>query len=151
MSLSDGTRVGNYQILSLIGKGGMGEVYRALDPRLDREVAIKILSAEFAGDPQALARFEREAKVLAALSHPHILTIYDVVSETGKLCVVMELLEGETLRARISHGAFDWKEAVKIGITIADGLAAAHEKGIIHRDLKPENVFLTRSGLIKIL
>lgn len=151
MSLPEGTRVGAYEIKSLIGKGGMGEVYRAMDPRLDREVAIKVLFEHLLREGDALLRFEREAKVLAALSHPHILTVHDVVSEHGSLFVVMELLEGETLRERISRSAVPWKEAAEIGIAIAEGLAAAHSRGIIHRDLKPENVFLTRNSLIKIL
>jgi serine/threonine-protein kinase len=129
----------------------MGEVYRAKDTRLDREVAVKVLPEQFAKDPDRLARFEREAKVVAALSHPNILAIHDY--GTGQDCsfAVMELLEGETLRERLAQATLPWRKAVEIGIAIADGLAAAHAKGIIHRDLKPENLFLTSDGRVKIL
>jgi serine/threonine protein kinase/tetratricopeptide (TPR) repeat protein len=151
MALPAGTRLGAYEITGVLGAGGMGEVYRARDPRLDRDVAIKVLPAHLTGDPAALARFEREAKVLAALSHPNILTIFDVGSGNGISFVVMELLPGETLFSRIAQRRPDWPEAVRMGIEIADGLSAAHARGIIHRDLKPENIFLTRDGHIKIL
>ncbi len=140
-----------YKILAPLGKGGMGEVYRAKDTRLGREVAIKVLPDHLSGDASALARFEREAKVLAALSHPNILTIFDVGSENGVSFVVMELLPGETLRSRIAQRRPDWPHAVQMGIEIADGLCAAHSKGIVHRDLKPENIFLTRDEHVKIL
>ena len=129
----------------------MGEVYRAKDTRLGREVAIKVLPEHLSGDASALARFEREAKVLAALSHPNILAIFDVGSENGVSFVVMELLPGETLRSRIAQRRPRWVEAVQIGIGIAEGLSAAHSKGIIHRDLKPGNIFLTRDQHVKIL
>jgi len=151
MSLSEGARVGVYEILALIGKGGMGEVYRARDPRLDREVAIKALSDSLLQEEPALLRFEQEAKVLASLSHPNILTVHDIVIEGKSFFVVMELLKGETLRDRLKREAIFWKEALPIGIAIAEGLAAAHSSGIIHRDLKPENVFLTQDSQIKIL
>jgi len=146
-----GTQLGPYKILSPLGKGGMGEVYRAKDTRLGREVAIKVLPESLSGDASALARFEREAKVLAALSHPNILTIFDVGLKNGASFVVMELLPGETLRSRIVERRPHWLHAVQMGIEIADGLSAAHSRGIIHRDLKPENIFLTRDEHIKIL
>src|SRR5713101_9658772 len=129
----------------------MGEVYRARDPRLGGDVAIKVLPSHLSGDASALARFEREAKVLAALSHPNILTIFDVGSENGVSFVVMELLPGETLRSRIVQRRPHWPHAVQMGIEIAEGLSAAHCRGIVHRDLKPENIFLTRDEHIKIL
>jgi serine/threonine protein kinase/tetratricopeptide (TPR) repeat protein len=151
MVLVAGTRLGVYEVSAALGAGGMGEVYRARDPRLGRDVAIKILPDHLTGDPSALARFEREAKVLASLSHPNILTIFDVGSEAGISFVVMELLPGETLSSRIAQRRRDWPEAVRIGIEVAEGLSAAHARGIIHRDLKPENIFLTRDGHIKIL
>ena len=151
MSLSAGTRLGPYEILSPLGAGGMGEVYRARDGRLDREVAVKVLPERLSQDPQALARFEREGKVVAALSHPNILAIYDVGSAQGLAYVVTELLEGETLRGQVGRSAVPWRKAVEIAVAIADGLAAAHSKGIVHRDVKPENIFLTSDGRVKIL
>jgi TolB-like protein len=151
MPLARSTRLGPYAILSALGSGGMGEVYRARDSRLDRDVAIKILPEPLAHDPQALARFEREAKAVAALSHPNILAIHDFGSDAGITYAVTELLEGETLRGRLSRGALGWRKAVETGIAIADGLSAAHVKGITHRDLKPENIFLTEDGQVKIL
>jgi len=151
MALSAGTQLGPYEILAPLGAGGMGEVYRARDTRLDREVAIKVLPERLANDADALARFEREAKAVAALSHPNILAIHDVGHEHGISFVVTELLEGETLRERLHRSAIPWRKAVEQGIAVADGLAAAHAKGIIHRDLKPENIFLTKDGVVKIL
>src|SRR5689334_4712248 len=129
----------------------MGEVYRAKDTKLNREVAIKVLPESLAGDSDALARFEREAHAVAALNHPNILSIHDFGNEAGVVFAVTELLEGETLRARIETGALPQRRAVEVAIQIARGLAAAHEKGIVHRDLKPENVFLTSDGRVKIL
>ncbi len=143
--------LGHYQLQSLIGAGGMGEVYRARDLRLDRDVAVKILPEHLADNPEALRRFEREAKAVAALSHPNILSIFDFGTEQSVNYAVMELLEGETLRARLTRAALGWREAVEVGIPIAEGLAAAHAKGIIHRDVKPENIFLTSDGQVKIL
>ena len=140
MSVSAGTRLGPYEILAPLGAGGMGEVYHARDPRLNREVAIKVLPERLAGDPQALARFEREAKAVAALSHPNILAIFDVGADQGVTYAVTELLEGETLRRSLSRAALAWRKAVETGSAIADGLSAAHSKGIVHRDLKPENI-----------
>jgi serine/threonine protein kinase/Tfp pilus assembly protein PilF len=141
---------GRYQILSSLGAGGMGEVYRAKDLRLDRDVAIKVLPEHLAGNPNALLRFEREAKAVAALSHPNILAIYDFESDHGVSFAVMELLEGETLRQRMKE-RLDCDRAIEIAMFIAEGLSAAHSKGVIHRDLKPENIFITSDGQVKIL
>ena len=146
-----GQQIGHYQILAPLGAGGMGEVFRAKDSRLDREVAVKVLPSQFASDPDRKARFEREAKAVAALSHPNILSIHDYGIEQGISFAVTELLEGETLRSRIAAGPQPWRRAVEIGIALSEGLAAAHAKGIVHRDLKPENIFLTVDGRIKIL
>ena len=151
MTLPRGARLGPYEIGAMIGRGGMGEVYRATDTRLGREVAIKVLSSHLADDPQSLARFRREAQAVAALSHPNIMAVFDVGSEAGTQFVVTELLEGETLRNRLAASPLPVDEALRIATAIADGLAAAHVKGIIHRDLKPENVFLTTNGGVKIL
>jgi serine/threonine-protein kinase len=146
-----GRTLGHYRMLSLLGAGGMGEVYRARDLRLDRDVAVKILPEHLAGNPEALRRFEREAKAVAALSHPNILAIHDFGAEQGVSYAVTELPEGATLRERLRPAALDWREAARIGAAMAEGLAAAHAKGIIHRDLKPENIFLTSDGQVKIL
>jgi Tol biopolymer transport system component len=151
MTLSAGTRLGAYEILSPIGAGGMGEVYRAHDAKLDRDVAIKVLPASVAADPEALARFEREAKAVAALSHPNILSIFDFGAVDGTAFAAMELLEGETLRAKLAGGPIPQRKAVEYAQQIAQGLAAAHDRGIVHRDLKPENVFICRDGRLKIL
>ena len=151
MILAAGNRLGPYEVLTPLGAGGMGEVYKARDSRLDREVAIKVLPEHLADDPAALSRFEREAKAIAAISHPNILAIHDFGREGGVTFAVMELLEGETLRSRLSGSELPWREAVEIGAAVADGLAAAHSRGIVHRDLKPENVFLTSDGRVKIL
>ena len=149
--MQSGTRLGPYEIVAAIGAGGMGEVYRARDARLGRDVAIKVLPAEFAEDAERLRRFEREAKATAALSHPNILDVHDVGTFEGMPYLVEELLEGESLKERIECGALAAPEALPIAVQIARGLAAAHEKGIVHRDLKPANVFLTRHGAVKIL
>ena len=146
-----GRTLGHYEVVALIGSGGMGEVYKARDPRLDRFVAIKVLPQHLSSHPEALTRFEREAKAVAALSHPNILAIHDFGHEGGLAYAVMELLEGESLRQRMTHSVLSWRETVKISASISEGLAAAHSKGIIHRDIKPENVFLTTDGLVKIL
>src|SRR5262245_37016190 len=151
MSLAVGSQLGPYEVLAPLGAGGMGVVYRARDRRLDRDVAVKVLPRHLSEDPGALARFELEAKLLAALSHTHIVTIFDVGSDQGNSFVVMELLEGETLRARIARAPLPWAEAVEIAIAVAEGLAAAHSKNVIHGDVKPENVFVTRAGGTKIL
>src|ERR1700681_2345006 len=126
MPLAAGTRLGPYEVLAPLGAGGMGEVYRARDPRLNRDVAIKVLPERLANDPQALARFESEAKAVAALSHPNILAIFDVGADQGVTYAVTELLQGETLRSQLGRVAVPWRKAVEIGIAIADGLAAAH-------------------------
>src|SRR6202162_6165440 len=151
MTLSAGTRLGPYQILAPLGAGGMGEVYRARDSKLRREVAIKVLPEALAQEPEALARFEREALAVAALSHPNILAIHDFGTHEGTAYAVMELLEGETLSGRLDSGAITQKQAVDYALQTAKGLSAAHEKGIVHRDLKPENLFVTRDGHLKIL
>jgi eukaryotic-like serine/threonine-protein kinase len=151
MPLSAGTRLGPYQVLAPIGAGGMGEVYRARDSRLGREVALKILPAAFASDPDRVRRFEQEGRAAAALNHPNIVVIYDAGSEGDVFYVATELLEGETLRERLATHALPVRKAIDYAIQVARGLAAAHAKGITHRDLKPENLFLTKDGLVKIL
>lgn len=151
MRLQSGTRVGPYEILSAIGSGGMGEVYRARDLRLERDVAVKVLAGRLERDAGALDRFEREAKAVASLSHPNVLAIHDFAIENGLPYTVTELLDGCSLRERLQEGVIAWREAADYGVGMAEGLAAAHAKGIVHRDLKPENVFLTREGRIKIL
>ncbi len=151
VTLAAGTRLGSYEVLAPLGAGGMGEVYRARDSKLDREVAIKVLPERVASDPETLARFEREAKAVAALSHPNILSIFDFGTQDGTTYAVTELLEGETLRVRLGSGALALRRALEFAQQVALGLAAAHEKGIVHRDLKPDNVFLTRDGRVKIL
>src|SRR6516165_2046778 len=145
--LRAGTKLGPYDILSPLGAGGFGEVYKARDTRLDRTVAIKILPS---ADPELKARFEREAKAIAALTHPHICTLYDVGHQDGTDYLVMEYLEGETLDKKIARGPIKIDEALKIAIEIADALDKAHRGGIVHRDLKPANVMLTKSG-VKLL
>ena len=151
MALTPGFRLGPYEVLSPLGAGGMGEVYRARDARLDRDVAIKVLPESVAGDEHALARFEREAKAVAALSHPNILALHDVGNDRGIAYAVMELLDGQTLRERLESGAIPRAQAVDYGLQIARGLTAAHERGVVHRDLKPENLFVSKDGHVKIL
>jgi eukaryotic-like serine/threonine-protein kinase len=151
MSLPSGTKLGPYEIKAPLGAGGMGEVYRAHDARLDRDVAIKILPTECSADPERVHRFEQEARATATLSHPNIVVVYDVGTRADGLYVVTELLEGETLRHRFGGGAITTRKVIEYASQIASGLAAAHEKGIIHRDLKPDNIFLTRDGRVKIL
>ncbi len=146
MTLSPGTRLGPYEIQSAIGAGGMGEVYKARDTRLDRSVAIKVLPPEFSADPDRRARFEREAKTIAGLNHPHICTLHDVGDHDGAMFLVMEHLVGETLAQRLEKGALPLAQALAVATEIADALAAAHRQGVIHRDLKPGNVMLTKSG-----
>jgi Tol biopolymer transport system component/predicted Ser/Thr protein kinase len=151
MSVSTGARLGPYEILGPLGAGGMGEVYRAQDARVDRTVALKVLPEEFFEDPERRGRFEREAKLLASLNHPGIATLHSFEEVSGRHILVMELLEGETLRAALAGAKVSTKKALEWARQIARGLAAAHEKGIVHRDLKPENVFVTRDGRLKIL
>src|ERR1700728_4001387 len=149
MALTPGTKLGPYEIVVPVGAGGMGEVYRARDARLNRDVAIKVLPAAFARDPERLRRFQQEAQAIAALNHPNILAIHDFGEHEGSPYLVTEFLEGETLRERL--GAMPLRKAIESAEQIARGLAAAHDKGIVHRDLKPENIFMTKDGRIKIL
>ena len=151
MSLTPGDRLGAYEILSLLGAGGMGEVYRARDPRLGRDVAIKVLPASVSEDADRLRRFEQEARAASALNHPNILAVYDIGAQNGTPYVVSELLEGQTLGAKIGGRALPLRKALDYALQLAKGLAAAHAKGIVHRDLKPENVFVTNDGHVKIL
>jgi eukaryotic-like serine/threonine-protein kinase len=151
MTLAAGTKLGPYEIQSAIGAGGMGEVYRARDTRLGREVAIKVLPEALAKDADRLRRFEQEARTIAALNHPNILGIHDIGTHDGAPFLVSELLEGQTLREKLESGPLPVRRAIEYALGIATGLAAAHEKGIVHRDLKPENVFITRDGRVKVL
>src|SRR5438876_3562396 len=155
MAIKPGTRVGRYEIRSKLGEGGMGEVYRARDEKLNRDVAVKVLPAALSENSDRLRRFEQEAQAAGALNHPNILSVYDVDTHDGSPYVVSELLEGETLRERlgpdVSSVPLPQRKAVDYAMQIAHGLAAAHEKGIVHRDLKPENLFVTRDGRLKIL
>jgi serine/threonine protein kinase len=146
MLLTVGTRLGPYEILGLIGAGGMGEVYKARDTRLDRTVAIKVLPTEISADLDRGARFEREAKTIAGPSHPHICSLYDVGEHDGLMFLVMEHLDGETLAQRLQKGALPIEQALTVGTEIAEALATAHRQGVIHRDLKPANVMLTKTG-----
>src|SRR5712692_3431156 len=161
MSLTSGTKLGPYEIIAPLGAGGMGEVYRARDTRLGRDVALKILPDSFALDTDRLRRFEQEARAVAALNHPNILAVFDIGAHNqsqlnegqhnGSPFLVSELLEGESLRAVLDRGALPQRKTIEYGVQIAQGLAAAHDKGIVHRDLKPENVFVSKDGRIKIL
>ncbi len=151
MTLAIGIWLGGYEILSPLGSGGMGEVYRARDPRLNREVAVKVLPLSFASDPERLARFSREAQVLASLNDPHIAGIYGLDEAGGQQFLVLEFVDGESLDKRIARGPMPIDEALTIASQIAEALEAAHEKGIIHRDLKPANIVLTRDGQVKVL
>jgi eukaryotic-like serine/threonine-protein kinase len=151
MSLAAGARLGPYEVLSLLGAGGMGEVYRARDPRLGRDVAVKVLPSHLSTDPDSLSRFEREARAVAALSHPNILSIFDFGREGEVTYSVTELLEGETLRGALIPGPLPRRRAIEVATALADALSAAHARGLVHRDLKPENVFITSDGVVKIL
>ena len=151
MALGPGARLGPYEIQSLLGAGGMGEVYRARDPRLGRDVAVKVLPADLSLDPNRLHRFEQEARAAAALNHPNIVAVHDIGTHDGSPYIVAELLDGETLRMRLETGALFVRKAIDYGVQIARGLGAAHDRGIVHRDLKPENVFVTADGRVKIL
>src|SRR2546427_5501186 len=151
MALTSGTKLGPYEIVAPLGAGGMGEVYRARDTRLERTVAIKILPAAFSSDADRLQRFEHEARVLSSLNHPNLLAIHDVGAQDGVHYLVSEFLEGQTLREKMGAGLLPQRKVTEYALEIAKGLAAAHEKGIVHRDLKPENVFVTRDGRLKIL
>jgi len=151
MTLAAGSKLGPYEIVGQIGAGGMGEVYRAKDPRLGRDVAIKVLPASFSQDADRLRRFEQEAKAAGVLNHPNITAVYDIGSHDEAPYVVQELLEGETLRSILAGGKLSPRKSIDYALQIAHGLAAAHEKGIVHRDLKPENLFVTKDGRVKIL
>src|SRR5262245_57192827 len=151
MPLDSGAKLGPYEILGPLGAGGMGEVYRARDQRLARDVAVKVLPRSFAGDPERLMRFEQEARATGQLNHPNILAVYDIGTHDGTPYVVEELLEGETLRDKLSGSALPTRKAIDYASQITQGLAAAHQKGIVHRDLKPENLFVTGDGRVKIL
>src|ERR1700751_6172543 len=150
MALASGTKLGPYEIVSPLGAGGMGEVYRARDSALGRDVAIKVLPSAFSADADRLRRFKQEAQAAAALPHPNILTIYHVGEHEGAPYIVFELLEGESLRQRLQCRALPVRKAVEYAVQVARGLANAHDKGIVHRDLKPENIFLSRHGNAKI-
>src|ERR1700688_4292274 len=151
MMLAAGTKLGSYEVVAQIGAGGMGEVYRAHDTKLARDVAIKVLPANFVNDPERLSRFQREARMLAALNHTNIATIYGLEQSGGVTCLVMELIPGETLAERVKAGPIPIEEALKIAVQIAQALESAHEKGIIHRDLKPANVKVTPEDKVKVL
>ena len=151
MTLTPGTRLGAYEILSVLGAGGMGEVYRARDTALGRVVALKILRCDGAQDADRLRRFRQEAQAAAALNHPNIMAIHFVGEQNGAPYIVSELLEGESLRECVRAGALPLRKCMDYALQIAEGLAAAHEKGVIHRDLKPENIFITKDGRVKIL
>ncbi|HKA37028.1 MAG TPA: serine/threonine-protein kinase, partial [Thermoanaerobaculia bacterium] len=150
MALAAGSKLGPYEVLSAIGAGGMGEVYKARDPRLERNVAVKVLPSHLSASPEVRQRFEREAKTISQLSHPHICALYDVGNQDGVEYLVMEYLEGETLAQRLLNGSIPAEQTLKYGMEIADALDKAHRQGIVHRDLKPGNVMLTKSG-VKLL
>ncbi|HEX9149436.1 MAG TPA: serine/threonine-protein kinase, partial [Thermoanaerobaculia bacterium] len=150
MSLSRGSRLGPYEIEAAVGAGGMGEVYRAKDTRLDRTVAVKVLPSHLAASAEVRQRFEREAKTISQLSHPHICALYDVGNQDGVEFLVMEYLEGQTLSERLVKGPLAFEQVLRSGLEIADALDKAHRQGIVHRDLKPGNVMITKSG-VKLL
>src|SRR5712692_4487089 len=151
MTLASGTKLGPYEIQSPLGAGGMGEVYRAMDTRLDRTVAIKVLASHLSSSPELKQRMEREARAISSLNHPHICHLYDIGSQDGTDYLVMEFLEGETLAERLRKGAMPLNEILRIGIAVADALAVAHRQGIVHRDLKPGNIFAVIRQTMKAL
>ena len=151
MSLAPGSRLGSYEVLSLIGRGGMGEVHRARHVKLGRDVAIKVLPSELSSDRERLRRFEREARAASSLNHPNIVTIHDIDEHDGITYIAMELVEGQTFRQLLRDGPLPVNQALAFSTQIADGLAAAHAAGIVHRDLKPDNMMVTSEGLVKIL
>ena len=151
MTIAPGAKLGRYEVRSQIGAGGMGEVYLARDPKINREVAIKVLPPAYSSDAERLRRFEQEVQATGKLNHPNILAVYDVDTHDGAPYVVYELLEGETLRDRLRGGPLNSRRAVDFAVQIANGLAAAHAKLIVHRDLKPDNIFITNDGHVKIL
>ena len=151
MTLAAGTKLGPYEILAPLGAGGMGEVYRARDERLRREVALKVLPGSFAQDADRLRRFESEAHAASALNHPNIVTVHDIGKSDGTTYMAMELVEGSSLRQLLATGALPEKKMLEVAVQIADGIAKAHSAGIVHRDLKPENVMVSRDGFVKLL
>src|SRR5262245_53326639 len=151
LGLTPGTRFGSYEVAAALGEGGMGAVYRARDTKLNRDVALKVLLPDVANDPERLARFRREAQVLASLNHPHIAAIHGLEESDGTIALVLELVEGPTLADRIARGAIPLKEALELAKQIAEALEAAHEHGIIHRDLKPANIKVRADGTVKVL
>src|SRR6185369_9880306 len=151
MSLAPGTRLGPYQIVSPLGAGGMGEVYRANDPRLRRDVAIKVLPADLSSDPDRLSRFEKEARAASSLNHPNIVTIHEIAEAGSIRFLVMEFVSGSTLRQLLAAGPMPLRKLLALAAQVADGLARAHAAGIVHRDLKPENIMVTAEGIAKIL
>src|SRR5437588_5487151 len=146
MAIASGTKIGPYEVLAPLGAGGMGEVYRAKDTRLGRDVAIKILPKDMSADPERKQRFEREAKTISSLNHPNICTLHDIGSQNSMDYLVMECVEGETLAKRLEKGALPVEQVLKYGMQIADALDKAHRSGVVHRDLKPGNIMLTSSG-----
>ena len=151
MPLVPGSRLGPYEILSPLGAGGMGEVYRARDPRLGRDVAVKVLPSEVASSPDRLARFEREARAIAGLNHPNIVTLYSIEDEAGVRFLTMELVEGQSLDRLVVPGGLPGPRLIEIALALADALVTAHERGVVHRDLKPANLMVTREGRLKVL
>ena len=151
MPLTPSSRLGPYEILAPLGAGGMGEVWRARDPRLGRDVAIKVLPDAVAASPERLARFEREARAVAALNHPNIVVLHSIEEAEGTRFLTMELVEGRELSALVAHGGLPAERLLELAVPLAEALVAAHAKGIVHRDLKPANVMLTRDGRIKVL
>ena len=151
MTLAAGTRLGPYEIVSPLGAGGMGEVYRARDTRLGREVAIKVLPAEYSEDPGRLSRFEQEARAASALNHPNIVTVHDIGQVDSVPYIAMELIEGNSVRELIASGPVPVRRLLGIAVQVAEGLAKAHAAGIVHRDLKPENLMVSTDGFVKIL
>src|SRR5712692_7747747 len=151
MSIIAGKTIGSFEVLSIVGRGGMGEVYRARDTKLKRDVAIKILPEEFSRNSDRVSRFQREAELLASLNHPNIAAIYDLQQAAGSQYLVLELVEGETLADRLNRGPVSIDEALNIAKDICEALEAAHDKGVVHRDLKPANVKLTPDGKVKVL
>src|SRR5215468_2168413 len=151
MALSPGSRLGPYEIVAALGAGGMGEVYRARDARLGREVAVKVLPADLSSDQDRVRRFEQEARSASALDHPNIITIYDIGSADSTLYIAMQYVEGKTLREILASDPLPTKKVLEISVQIAEGLAKAHAAGIMHRDLKPENVMVSKDGIVKIL
>jgi len=151
MTITSGTLLGPYEIQDLLGAGGMGEVYRARDPRLSREVAVKLITTDGASSPERLHRFETEARAAAQLAHPNVVTVFDVGTHDGQPYLVLELLDGQTLRETLRGGTPPLRQSLTWALEAARGLGAAHERGIVHRDLKPENIFLTKDGRVKVL